>query len=94
MATVVVSFTTKDVTEPAGTVQGKFLVQVTGQPDQAVDASPVTFASVVPGDYVASVQAQDANGGAIGGKATASFTVSAPDVTVQGTDVVSVSVTA
>ena len=94
MSTVVVTFTTKDTTEPAGTVQGKYLVQVTGQPDQSVDASPVTFSNVTPGDYVASVQAQDSNGGTIGGKATASFTVSAPDVTVQGADVVTVAVTA
>jgi hypothetical protein len=92
MATIVVTFTTKDVTEPAGTVQGKYVVSLTGQPDQSVDASPATFSDVAPGDYVASVQATDSNGGAIGGKATASFTVSAPDVTVQGADVVSVSI--
>jgi hypothetical protein len=94
MANVVVTFTTKDVTEPAGTVQGKYVVSVTGQPDQSVDASPVTFANVPPGDYVASVQATDTNGGTIGGKATASFTVSAPDVTLAGADVVTVQVSA
>jgi hypothetical protein len=92
MSTVVVSFTTKDVTAKAGTTQGKFLVQVTGQPDQQVDASPATFSDVPAGDYTASVQAQDSNGGSLGDKASATFTVSAPDVTLAGADVVTVQV--
>ena len=97
MANVVVTATTKDVQEPAGTVQGKFLVTITGADNvdhsQAVDAPSATFADVVPGDYTASVQAQDSNGGLIGDKATAKFNVPVPaSVTVQGADVVNVTV--
>jgi hypothetical protein len=91
---VVVSVTTKDVQVPAGTVQGKFVFSVTGQPDQTVDAQTATFTGLADGDYVASVQALDSNGGRIGNQASVSFTVTAPaSVTLQGADVVSVTVT-
>ncbi len=97
MASVVVVATLKDVQAPAGTAQGKYLVTVTGSDNvdhsQSVDAPTATFADVAPGDYTASVQAQDSNGGVIGAKATAQFNVPKPaDVTVQGADVVTVTV--
>ncbi len=97
MSDVVVSATTKDVQEPAGTVQGKFVVTITGSDNvahsQSVDGPQATFAAVAPGDYVATVQATDTNGGAIGDAQTAKFNVPTPaDVTVQGADVVTVTV--
>ncbi len=92
MATVIVSFTTKDVTVPAGKSQGKFVVSVDGMPDQSVDTSPVTFTDVPEGDHVASVQAQDSDGAPVGDKQVASFNVPPSTVTLQGADVVSVAV--
>ncbi len=97
MTDVVVTATTKDVTEPAGTVQGKYVVTITGSDNvahsQSVDAPTATFADVAPGDYVASVQATDSIGGAIGDAQSATFSVPKPaDVTVQGADVVTVTV--
>lgn len=91
--TVVVNVKTKDVQMPAGTEQGQFVFSVTGQPDQTVDARTATFTDVPEGDYVASVQALDKNGGKIGNSASVSFTVSAPaTVTLQAADVVTVDV--
>jgi len=97
MTDVVVTASTKDVQEPAGTVQGKFLVTITGADavdhSQSSDTPTATFTAVAPGDYTASVQALDSNGGLIGDKATATFNVPKPaDVTVQGADTVTVTV--
>ncbi len=97
MAQVVVVASTKDVQEPAGTVQGNFVVSIVGADavvhSQAVATPTATFAAVAPGDYTATVQAQDSNGGAIGSASTATFNVPVPaSVTVQGADVVTVTV--
>ena len=94
MATVVVSVAVKAVTVAVGTVQGQWAVDVDGVVQLVADPSAVTFADVVAGDHVASAQAQDANGGPIGDKVSASFTVVATTVDLQGADVVTVSITA
>ena len=97
MASVIVVATTKDTQGPAGTVQGNYAVSIVGADavvhSQSVSTPGAQFDAVAPGDYTATVQAQDSNGGAIGSPATATFTVPVPaTVTVQGADVVTVTV--
>jgi len=94
MATVIVNVSAKVVTVAAGTVQGQWAVDVDGVVQLVSDPSAVTFADVAVGDHVASAQAQDANGGPIGDKVSANFTVVSPTVDLQGADVVTVSVSA
>ncbi len=97
MATVIVTASVVALAVPAGTVVGKYEVSITdsagvGQ-KQDVDTPSATFTDVGPGDYTAAVVLLDFNGGQLGQKQTATFSVSAPaTVDVQVADVVTVTV--
>lgn len=94
--TVVVSATVKDFEVPQGTKQGQYEFVVTDSQlnvvgDQKVDTPTASFLVDAAGDYVASVQLLDSNGGPLGSKVQASFTVPTPPTThVSVPDVVTV----
>lgn len=97
MATVNVVATTKDVLVGADVIAAGFRVSITGadgvEHAQATSVAQAQFDDVAPGDYTASVAAVDSNGGQIGEKISAAFNVPTPaQVTVQGADTVTVSV--
>jgi len=85
MATVVVSWTTKQVAFPEGVVAGKTKVSLNDprfQP-QEVDAGPVTFLDVPAGSYVATVVKLDDKKQDLGAPALSSEFVIAPPVVTE-----------
>ena len=98
MATVVVSWTTKQQSFPAGTVGG--ISQVSLLAANGVDAitapqnasgASATFTGIAAGNYVARIRKYDGAGNTVLGEATVAFSVAPATTNVDVPDVVTVS---
>lgn len=79
MATVVVSWTTREQEFPGVVVPGNYRVRIVpgGFADQLVAESPATFNDIPPGSYIASVVRLDSAGEEIGDSVSQPFIVPA-----------------
>ena len=98
MSTVIVTVATASAPFPAGTVAAGIVISIPNQTlvsPQTITAAPysATFDNVAPGTYTATAQAVDHAGAPLGAASTSdSFTISAPDVTVDVPQSISVTV--
>lgn len=97
MSTVIVSVATTGQQFPASTVSTGIVITLVGAAVAPVHvtAAPytATFTDVTPGTYSASAQSVDQNGAPIGAAAVSEpFTVSAPDVTIDIPQTVTVAI--
>jgi hypothetical protein len=90
MAVRTVTWTTNSQDFALGTVGGNWLVTMTGQADRSIPAPVPLVYTLLPGDYVCTVQRLDSNAVPLGTPATASFTVVATTSPVDVPTVVTV----